>query len=238
MTSDTPDKPKPRRRRLRFGLRTLVVFITLLCVGLAWLAWMWESAKEQRRVIAWVESKGGRMSFKDGRSDNWLQRSFVDGIIGSVDLSGTRVGDLSPLAGLEELKYIDLYDTPVSDVSPLAGLEKLEDLFLSNTSVTDVSPLEGLKGLGWLDLAGTPVSDVSPLAGLEGLTILGLSNTSVTDVSPLMGLEHLKILKLTNTQVSKDDVDRLQQALPDCEIIYQQPSSPPASETPDPTPGP
>ena len=120
-----------------------------------------------------------------------------------LNLWGTGVSDVSPLAGLTQLTTLDLeFVAVVSDVSPLAGLTQLTWLRLYGTGVSDVSPLAGLTQLTWLNLGDTGVSDVSPLAGLTQLTYLGLHGTSVSDVSPLAGLTQLTTLWLSNTGVS------------------------------------
>ncbi len=79
--------------------------------------------------------------------------------------------------------------------------------------------LTGLRHL-WLD--GAPVNDASLayLDGMERLENLSLTFCEITDA----GLEHfkrrkdLRVLWLWSTQVSRDGVDRLREALPDCHI--------------------
>ena len=66
----------------------------------------------------------------------------------TLDLAGTLVSDLSPLAGLAALQSLDLSRTRVSDVSPLAGVAALQRLDLISTQVSDVSPLAGVAALG------------------------------------------------------------------------------------------
>jgi hypothetical protein len=120
----------------------------------------------------------------------------------TLDLSNTKVSDLSPLAGLTKLSTLNLSNTQVSDLSPLAGLTELAEIGLSGTQVSDLSPLAGLTTLSTLYLDGTQVSDLSPLAGLTTLSTLNLSNTQASDLSPLAGLTKLSTLNLSNTQAS------------------------------------
>jgi Leucine-rich repeat (LRR) protein len=70
-----------------------------------------------------------------------------------LDLSYTRLSDLSPLAEMTELESLHVSFTEVSDLSPLAGLERLRGLSLYKTPVSDLSPLAGVPGL---DLLTTP----------------------------------------------------------------------------------
>ena len=57
---------------------------------------------------------------------------------------------------------LDLSGTQVADLAPLAGLTGLQRLGLSGTQVADLAPLAGLTGLQRLDLAGTQVADLRP----------------------------------------------------------------------------
>ena len=120
----------------------------------------------------------------------------------SLALMRMGVSDISPLAGLAGLQSLDLMGTGVSDISPLAGLAGLQSLYLMGTGVSDISPLAGLAGLQSLYLMGTGVSDISPLAGLAGLQSLDLMGTGVSDISPLAGLAGLQSLDLMGTGVS------------------------------------
>ncbi len=112
--------------------------------------------------------------------------------LSSINGSGSKVSDLSPIAGLTQLKALDIdfIDSPsvihdakqlsrlvnltflalhgVEDLTPLAGLPKLEQLFVSHSNIRDLSPLAGLVNLELIHM-GTSASDLSPLAGLTKL---------------------------------------------------------------------
>lgn len=118
-----------------------------------------------------------------------------------LDLRNTDLNELSPLAGLTELRELRLSNTHVQELSPLAGLTKLQRLTLTNTQVRNLSPLARLMDLQELYLSDTQIRDLSPLAGLTELQSLSLSNTQVRDLSPLAGLTKLQRLWLNNTQV-------------------------------------
>ena len=47
-----------------------------------------------------------------------------------------------------------------------------------------------------------------------------LSNTQVSDLSPLAELQNLKRLWLQSTRGSDEQVQKLRQALPNCEILH------------------
>lgn len=84
-------------------------------------------------------------------------------------LSGTAVSDISPLAGLTDLRHLDLSDTSIADGSALGALTKLEELLLDRTTITGLLPFVSLTNLRALTLRGTVIVDITPLAGRQGL---------------------------------------------------------------------
>ena len=137
-----------------------------------------------------------------------------------LNLRKTHVSDIASLASLTNLKSLDIDGNPISDISPLSNLQTLEELDLRGTLVTDVSPLSGLAHLKTLSLWNTPIVDVSPLAGSMGLASLDLGSTNVSDISPLVGLVTLDELNLWGSKVSLADLHRIEDALPNCDVLY------------------
>lgn len=117
-----------------------------------------------------------------------------------LDLSETRISDLSPISGLTELKMLLLSLTNVRDLTPLAGLIALERLTLDLTKVHDLSPISGLTALKSLFLSGTQIDDLSPLSGLISLEQLYLIHVPASDISPLSNLNALKEINLGGSQ--------------------------------------
>ena len=66
---------------------------------------------------------------------------------------------LIDLHRLNNLKVLDVSGTPLSDLSPLATLGKLEGLVLRRTEVEDLSPLVKLDRLKVLRLFQSRVTD-------------------------------------------------------------------------------
>jgi tetratricopeptide (TPR) repeat protein len=144
----------------------------------------------------------------------------------AMDLSGTDVIDLAPLAHLP-LESLDLSGTPVSRLEPLRDVP-LRRLRLSMTQVEDLMPLlnakieeldisnTAVRSLGamrnWplrkLFLRLTRIADLHPLATTP-LVELDASNTPVSDLSPLAHLP-LAVLRLDDTGVT--DLSALQGA--------------------------
>ena len=203
MTRTTATKPK--RRFFQFGLRTLLLFMLVVCVTLGWKV---ERARKQREAVSWIQQSGGTViydyeilrSVRNGRSHSkvasnpkpsppgpkWLRElvgiDFVDDVVMVFLDHGGKITDVTPLAGLKNLERLDLCQSPVSDLTPLAGMKNLQSLWLSESQVSDLTPLAGLKNLEWLILRLTQVSDLTPLAGLTNLVYLDFRGTQVSDV--------------------------------------------------------
>lgn len=129
-------------------------------------------------------------------------------------------GRITPRNYFFSVKTIILSDPLVSDLFPLEGLTKLEFLWLKGSQISDLSSLEGLTSLEELHLFDTQVSNVSPLKGLTNLKSLSLKGTPLTDISPLKYLTNLEYLNLKKTQVTKQEIQKLQNALPNCDISW------------------
>jgi len=228
-------KLRPTRRWLQFSMRTVLVFVSLLCVALS----LWVVPLERRRrAVAAIEALGGRVTFIDSQTANesfpktvlrrWLPQAYFDDVenVGFVYSQVTDAG-LAPLEGLTTLQSLDLGATQVTDAGlvHLQGLTGLQSLSFINTQVTDAGllQLQTLAGLQGLFLTSTQVTD-SGLAHLKGLTSLqwlSLAETHVTDagLANLKGLTGLKMLVLSNTKVTDDGVAELRKTLPNCQIF-------------------
>ena len=115
-------------------------------------------------------------------------------ILGWWGRGSNQVSDLSPIAGLINLRRLFLNNNPVSNISPLRGLKNLTELSLYDTLVSDISIVGGFTNLTRLALEGVLISDLSPVAGLVNMEILSFSNEDISDLSPLAGLIKLRQL--------------------------------------------
>ena len=123
--------------------------------------------------------------------------------LSELHLHDNQVSDLSPLAGLINLRYLRLDNNlTVSNLSPLKGLENLTELGFAHTDVSDFSPLKNLKNLTRLWFQHTPASDLSPLAGLTNLNNIAAAGTPIPDLSPIAGLTKLENISIGGIEVS------------------------------------
>lgn len=146
-----------------------------------------------------------------------------------LDLNYTEITDLSALAGFKKLEVLDLQRTLVADISPLAKLTQLKEINLSymvNVRGDDVSALTGLKQLESVTIMwnGFRNDQLKHLAGLTQLRYLNLHGNVLSDVSVLAKLTKLEYLNLGTglggaRSLRKSEIDKLQKALPKCEIV-------------------
>jgi len=135
---------------------------------------------------------------------------------------------LERLKGLTNLRSLALTSSQVTGAGlvHLQDLASLQMLQLNGPQVTDVGliPLARLTNLTFLDLNNTQITDdgLAHLKTLTNLRDLSLNGTQVTDpgLLHLKGLTSLRRLELQNTQVTPAGVRKLQQALPNCEILH------------------
>ena len=135
-----------------------------------------------------------------------------------LDLQGNPgLTDCSSLSSLPELEYLDLSESKITDLTPLQNLRKLKQLNLSEcTMASDLTPLTHLLELEYLDLSNTSIDDLSPLVNMNKLLKLKLCHTGVTDLTPLRNLSNLRLLKLDgNAKISQAEIAQLLKALPD-----------------------
>jgi hypothetical protein len=59
---------KPKRRWLRFSIRTMLIAVTILCIGLSWLGWQISVVRERRIVLGLARSLHAVVDQADSRS--------------------------------------------------------------------------------------------------------------------------------------------------------------------------
>ena len=147
-----------------------------------------------------------RLEMREGNIQDLTGLQFATNldtlILGHWHAAGNQVSDLSPIAGLINLRTLYLDNNPVSDISPLKGLKNLTNLLLEGTLVSDISPLRGLTNLTHLWVHDAQVSDLSPVAGLINLEDFSFSHDNLSDLSPLVGLINLRKVVCWNHAIS------------------------------------
>jgi internalin A len=145
-----------------------------------------------------------------------------------LDLSGTQISDLTPIAGLTNLEVLNMgtawrhnnEEDFLVDVTPLGGLKNLKELYLSGQQISDLTPLANLTNLESLNLSrqlesyedehghlrnNNILTDITPLAGLTNLRSLDLSENQISDLTPLANLTNLESLDLREQRMIYED---------------------------------
>ena len=141
-----PDVAKPKRRWLRFSLRTLLLLTAVIA---AWFGWQVNKAQKQKAAVAAVEAAGGTVEYQ--RLNRWrrLFQPVHVWHVTEVDFESGKVDDNL----LESVK------------DHLENLASLKALSLRNTRITDkgLLHLRGLRSLYWLYIIDAPITDAGLL---------------------------------------------------------------------------
>ena len=140
----------------------------------------------------------------DLRDNQISDISPIAGLINlrELEINRNTISDISPVRGLTNLTLLTLKDNQISDISPIAGLINLQRLYLDDNLISDISPIAGLVELHRISLNRNPVSDMSPLSGLKNLNHLSMNDTFISDISLVRSLPSLTIFGFRSTQVS------------------------------------
>lgn len=193
----------------RYTLRSLLVSVTMLCVGLAISD---APAKRRRRAVDAIQVLGGKVTFAQadigGTSAlrRWLPERYFDcDNVQTVDLSGTKANDttLAEIEWLTRLKRLNLHGTQTTDVglSHLRRLYALEELELRNTQITDAG--------------------LTHLASLTALRKLAMERTRITGegLGDLHALTHLEELYMSHSYVTDDGLRNLKH-FPNISVLF------------------
>jgi hypothetical protein len=213
------DQPNPFtwRRFLQFGLGTLLLAITVICV---WLGVTVNRARRQREAVAAIERLGGAVLYDYQFDAHHLQIPNA-----KLDVPTWLRGSLGE----------EFYRTPVhiyvgglrlkpGDLKPLEDLTELDWLYLGSCTLSDaeLAHLQPLAKLRALDLGGTPISDAGlvHLATLRHLESLDLGETEVSDASIeiLQQLPRLSEVFTYRSKITDEGKSALKAALPNCKI--------------------
>lgn len=98
----------------------------------------------------------------------------------TVDLSG--VSNITSLDGFQQLinlKELNISGTNVSDLSPIADFSQLSVLNVSGTPITDVGPLKDLSNLALLNIENTNVSMLESLENIVSLELIEADSSQI-----------------------------------------------------------
>jgi hypothetical protein len=217
----------PRRRWLRYSLRTLLVLITALGI---WLGIAFQRAREQAHAVARIRDFGGYVFYdfhgvespsynqwQTSKVPHWLLENLgVDFfhdvrlvVFDIVPINDRTLGAIRPLREVRSLQFFSSYitDAGLTHLNAHTKLQRLDILAAENDS-------------GGYDLPSFTDDGLAALAEMHELEELKIDHANIGDpaLEHLTGLTQLKWLSLWDTNVTRDGVLRLSKSLPTCNI--------------------
>ena len=180
----------PRKPRRRWLQISLRTLLILVTLLAAGLGLVVNPGERQRRAVAALEAIGGDVFYEEASSP-----------AAKKSLGWRR---WLPRDYFDDVQMVSLSGSKVTDACMvhLGALPQLQELYLVETRVT---------GAG-----------LTQLQGLTRLQSLTLCCAQVTDaaVPQLQGLTNLRYLDLYRTQVTLEGITKLEDMLPNCQILY------------------
>ncbi|MBC7852591.1 MAG: hypothetical protein IAF94_04060 [Pirellulaceae bacterium] len=208
----------PKPLWYQFSLRTLLVFMTLLCLGPgSYVAYEQQTAREQQRAAKALVKLGCVFSIDETAAPRSAAMRLILGDESFRNVKGIAFSSL-----VDPEPY--LADFGLRHLRSFPHLKTLDFSACNQFTDADLEEISELSRLQYLDLNFTHLSDAGMVhfAGLTKLKGLSLDRTEVSDagLAHLTGLTQLEYLYVSKTQVTQDGVNRLQMALPHCRIRH------------------
>jgi hypothetical protein len=211
-----------RASPLRFSLRSLLVLIALVAVGLGVFAFWRDTKVREQRAADTILDRGGSVGWVDGRPlakrPRWVQRLawvLPEECLNTVcSIDFPRDPTDADLALLDDLPHIKtLYLVRAKNVTPagLAHLASLSEVQYADLKETPLGPagfahLAHWRGatMLWLAETGFTEAQIPWITANRGLTHLDLSGADLGDESlpAIAGLQNLEVLALRDTRVT------------------------------------
>ena len=187
----------------------------------------WQSDEEEREpteldieLSEKAMEEAVRIALRKGTGE--ISRAEME-TIEKLDIEGTQLVDLKPLAQMPNLQVLYMGDNRMRDVgglkplgklrilkmrhnsvddfSALSAMSRLEDLDAGHNRLTNLGPLSRLSALRKLDLGNNQVSSLTALGRMPWLEHLDLANNKITNLAPLSGARNLQELRLGENQI-------------------------------------
>jgi hypothetical protein len=206
----------PRKLRwYQFSLRSLLIAVLLVSIGLSWCAVQWRRTEREEAAARILTANGVGVSRefpspRDYREPSWRSRLFGSPICCVALPREVAVEAVEALAECTEVEHIYAWGSDLDDatIAHLHGLRLIRRLDLRGTRVTE----KGLSNLGCIPtletllLNETAISDDlgEVLREASRLQSLSLRDTALSDAGLclLARLPRLASLKLDNTRVT------------------------------------
>ena len=165
-----------------------------------------------------------RVSF----GENYSVRTNVTKILASMPSKGGNLYDDvgNVLKYCTKVRYLDLgHNEELSDFSFVEYMPDLEVAVISMCAVSDLTPFSKCENLLYLEAGNTDISDLSPLASCKKLSHLNVGTCDgVSDISCLYDLPLYRLWLGLVDPVPQEQVDKMKELHPQCEINTTCPS--------------
>jgi hypothetical protein len=219
------------RRRMQFGLRTLLLLFLLTGTGLGLISIKLQSTAKQRRAAAALEQIGAGVSYAGEDQPGlltFLGRKYFQEPTDVGYVGVLREDDLANIEALTGLEFLALGKAlSDDDLAHLAPLKRLRRLALIDDRVTGygLQHLQANSDLRSLTLFRCSIGDegLRYVGQLRTLTDLNLNETRVTDAGlvHLAGLSELRVLYLDRNAITGKGLVHLR-SLPHLEELSWQ----------------
>lgn len=102
-----------------------------------------------------------------------------------VNIPGTGVSDLAPLAKFTQIESLNLSYNDITSTSALNNLPALEQLIITNTKITEIPELKASKNLALLNVGFNPIASIGGISHLTSLKKLQIDSTAISDLSAI-----------------------------------------------------
>lgn len=159
-----------------------------------------------------------------GLDDMDLESFFPSGLV-SLNISKTRISDISfvqsltllssftarengitdisKLTSLEDLTYLDISDNNIESLKGIEYCVRLSVIYAQNNSISSLDPLSNATRLTNVNLKNNKITNISPLAkSAQTLNNVCLDSNNISDMSALAGAENIDSLSFANNAVT------------------------------------
>lgn len=155
-----------KRRSVRIGLVTSLVFTVVIFAFLAWLVPQRSLRQREGKVMAQLTAQGWGFSYYDGWDENdstWIEKrldTWFGRRVRSVTRNRSDVDDLTILKQIANLQEVLITNSQIEDLTPLSEIASLKVIELTGSGVDDLTTLQNLTNLTYLYACRTPVPSV------------------------------------------------------------------------------
>jgi len=168
-----------------------------------------KGAKEKRTIIFYEK-------YED---DKALKLHMVNlGKLEDLLLDNNQIVKINGELALPNLKSLYLSHNQISEIEGFSKLVNLETLYLSWNKISEIENLEKIVNLTDLYLSNNLITDIKGINTLDRLKILKLSRNNIKTIKGVEFPQSLGSLDLSYNPIPKQELEELEEMLPDCYI--------------------